>query len=427
MARPLIVFEDDGVSRLYPLTLTRPVFDLVCGILSLGDKFRVGLGRGSRGGSEGEPGSPDLRFHMRAYLGSEVPDAVVSYTDLYRASDLLTFINGRLIFCEKVFEKMDFTWVGKYVSGGTVIAATLPKDRGAMLNGRVGTPLDSKVFADLPARPVDACVITYPWDLVNLNGDEIKSDFLRLGGRGLEIEPPPGVFFANQDAIRIAKDVTLTPGVVIDASEGPVNIESGAVVMANASLRGPLHIGPGSVIKMGATIYGETTIGPVCKIGGEVGETIIQGYSNKQHEGFVGHSYLGEWTNLGAGTTTSDMKNNYSTVKVSIDGESVDSGQMFVGLFMGDHSKSGIGTIFNAGTTVGVSCNVYGGDYPPKHIPSFAWGGSAAFEEHDIEAALETARRAMERRGRVFGSRDEAILKKVFELTGDERKVFLHK
>ena len=176
---------------------------------------------------------------------------------------------------------------------------------------------------------------------------------------------------------------------------------------------------------MGARIYGETSIGPGCKIGGEIAETIVHGFSNKQHEGFVGHSYLGEWVNLGAGTDTSDLKNNYSTVRVRLHREIVDSGEMFVGLFMGDHSKCGIGTTFNTGTVVGTCCNIFGSDYPPKYIPSFLWGGSAGFEEHDPDRALETARRAMRRRGREPGAELEAVLRKVYEITSDSRGAFI--
>jgi UDP-N-acetylglucosamine diphosphorylase/glucosamine-1-phosphate N-acetyltransferase len=176
---------------------------------------------------------------------------------------------------------------------------------------------------------------------------------------------------------------------------------------------------------MGALLYGETTVGPMCKVGGEVGETIFQGYANKQHDGFLGHSYVGEWVNLGAGTNTSDLKNNYSTVRVPIGGKLVDSGGVFAGLYIGDHAKSGIGTTFNTGTVVGVCSNVYGAGYPPKYIPSFAWGGGSKFAEHELAAALETARRAMERRGKAFGARESTILKDVFELTRTERASFL--
>jgi UDP-N-acetylglucosamine diphosphorylase/glucosamine-1-phosphate N-acetyltransferase len=428
MAGTLVVFEDDRCCDLYPLTLTRPVFDLVCGIFTLGEKLRMGLEKRSRGGrpagSGGSWGPADLRFHMRDYLVRDDAAAVKSYAAIGRDAGQVTFLNGRWICCESILEKLDPGWVGKYVSGDTVVAATLPGERVRSMDCYLGAVLESRVFADLPVREVDACVITYPWDLVSLNGREIRNDFGRLGAAAPALDRP-GVSFVGREAMRIGDDVALSPGVVIDASEGPVSIAGGAAVMANASLKGPLHIGAGTLIKMGAAIYGDTSIGPMCKVGGEVAESIIHGHSNKQHGGFLGHSYLGEWVNLGAGTNTSDMKNNYSTIRISVGCELVDSGQMFAGLFMGDHSKSGIGTIFNTGSSVGACCNVFGADYPPKHIPSFVWGGGSEFSEHGLVAALETARRAMERRGKIFGPRDERLLARVFELTRGERAGFL--
>jgi UDP-N-acetylglucosamine diphosphorylase/glucosamine-1-phosphate N-acetyltransferase len=429
MPGPLVVFEDHHFADLYPLTLTRPVFDLVCGAGTLSGKLGAGLAAMRTGGSpsraSGELSAAGMRFHLRRHLGSEGRPFVTSYADLYREADLVTFVNGRLIFCDSIFGRFDFTKAGKYVSGGAVVAACLPGSFAERLDRLVGLPLDESVFAGLPSTEVDACVVSYPWDLVNLNGREIAHDFNRLGGGHIGITPPPGVHFVNEKSIRIAEDVTLAPGVVIDAAQGPVNIESGAVIMANASLKGPLHIGAGSVVKMGARLYGETTIGPVCKVGGEVSETIFQGYANKQHDGFLGHSYVGEWVNLGAGTNTSDLKNNYSTARVPIGGKPMDSGGLFAGLYIGDHAKSGIGTSFTTGTVVGVCSNVYGADYPPKYIPSFAWGGGSKFAEHELARALETARRSMERRGKALGARETGILTGVFELTRSERASFL--
>jgi UDP-N-acetylglucosamine diphosphorylase/glucosamine-1-phosphate N-acetyltransferase len=226
----------------------------------------------------------------------------------------------------------------------------------------------------------------------------------------------------DEGRIRIGRNVRISPGVSIDASSGPVRLEDDVAVMSGATLSGPLHVGPGSTIKMGARIYGETTIGPVCKVGGEVAESVIHGYSNKQHDGFIGHSYLGEWVNIGAGSNTSDMKNNYSTVRVDVGGTTVDSGHLFVGLFVGDHSKSGIGTVFNTGSVLGVCSNIFGADYPPKYMPSFVWGGSRGFVEHELPKAIETARRSMARRGKTLDEHGETVLRTVFELTAGERK-----
>jgi UDP-N-acetylglucosamine diphosphorylase/glucosamine-1-phosphate N-acetyltransferase len=428
MAQPLVIFEDTRVSRLEPLTLTRPVFDLLCGAMPLGRKLVRRLGTiGGKGGetwTTGPDGMPDFRLHMRDYLADLYDRAVDSYRGLRGDADLVTLVNGRLVPSDDIGGWLDPAWPGAYTSKGVVAAANLPSAALKGMDRYLGEPLGPEVFADLPSREIDVTLIEHPWDLVNLNGREIERDFGLLGGAETLSELPSGVFASGTD-MRIGKDVTLSPGVVIDASEGPVVVADGVNVMANASLRGPLYVGPGSVVKMGARIYGETTLGPVCKVGGEVAETIVQGYSNKQHDGFLGHSYLGEWINIGAGTDTSDMKNNYSTVRVPIGGESVDSGHMFAGLFMGDHSKSGIGMTFNTGTSVGVCCSIFGSDYPPKYIPSFIWGGSSRFAEHEPWKAIETAKRAMDRRNTRLDSLRESVLKKVFDLTAGQREAFL--
>ena len=430
MRRPVVVFEDDHVGSLCPLAFTRPVFDLICGILPLREKvctyLRAAVGKGMKPFWHQLPeGDPDIRFHLRDYLASGHGAAVASYQALAEQFDSLTFINGRLLFGEDTLDGFDAGWRGKYVCGDNVVMANVSKDMIPGLDRYRGALLGSHVFSDLPARELKARLIQYPWELVSLNGEEIDRDFALLGGAGSHAEVPAGVHVVGKDNLRMGKGVKLGPGAVIDASSGPVNLDSEVVLMPNASLQGPVHVGSGTTVRMGATIYGGTSIGPVCKIGGEIGETIIQGYSNKQHGGFLGHSYLGEWVNLGAGTNVSDLKNNYSTVRVSIDGKEVDSGEMFVGVFMGDHSKSGIGTILNTGTVVGVCCNVFGGDYPPKNIPSFTWGGSSGFEEYDPDKAIETAVRATGRRGRTLDSQGRMVLRKVFELTAGERQAFL--
>lgn len=256
--------------------------------------------------------------------------------------------------------------------------------------------------------------VIYPWDLVYLNRQEIVNDVARL-----KLKPCTkkitGVSFVNPKKIYISKTAKIKPGVVLDAEEGPVVIDGGAVIMANSSIMGPAYIGKGSVVKAGARIYPGTSIGPMCKVGGEIEESIFQGYSNKQHDGFLGHSFICEWVNIGAGTSNSDLKNNYSNVKVWNDGEQVDTGKMFAGLFIGDHSKCGINTMFNTGTVVGVSCNLFGHGYMPKHIPSFSWGGPEKMTKFDIERAVKTARAVMKRRDVEMTEEYEKLFRKVFE------------
>lgn len=425
MARPVIIFEDEHLTNLYPLTLTRPVSDLRCGILTLAEKVRLALGALEGKESRGARASMITRYHVRDYLAPLVEGAVSSYSDLFEAEGSALLINGRALVTPDLAAALEPGWRGVYEANGNVVAASIERQDAGAMDGAVGAPLAAASFSGLPVREVEATLITYPWDIVNLNGAQIESDFRLMGLGGIGTDIPKSAWLVNERSISVGEGVNVAPGVVLDASDGPIHIAAGASVMANASLRGPLHIGEGSIIKMGARVYGETSIGPACKIGGEVAETIVHGYSNKQHGGFIGHSYLGEWVNLGAGTDTSDLKNNYSTVKVRVHEKTVDSGEMFVGLFMGDHSKCGIGTTFNTGTVVGTCCNIFGPDYPPKYIPSFLWGGSAGFEEYDIARALDTARMVMRRRGRQPGPELEAVLRKVHEITGHGREAFI--
>jgi UDP-N-acetylglucosamine diphosphorylase/glucosamine-1-phosphate N-acetyltransferase len=269
---------------------------------------------------------------------------------------------------------------------------------------------------------VEVQLIEYPWDLVHQNGPQIDADWKLSGYHGqIEGHIYDGAILINRDEIFVGQGAKVKPGAILDAESGPVIIEPGATIFPNAAIEGPAFIGEKSLIKIGAKIYEGTSIGEVCKVGGEVEETIIHSYSNKQHDGFLGHSYLGMWVNLGADTNNSDLKNNYGNVKVYVDGEMVDSGSMFVGLTMGDHSKSGINTMFNTGTVVGVSCNVYGGGFPPKFIPSFTWGGAEGLVEYRLDKALETARAVMSRRKIDLTSADEELMRGIFEATAKER------
>jgi UDP-N-acetylglucosamine diphosphorylase/glucosamine-1-phosphate N-acetyltransferase len=233
-----------------------------------------------------------------------------------------------------------------------------------------------------------------------------------------------GAHLINKENIFIDEGASIKPGVVLDAEGGPIYIGKNAKIFPNAVIEGPAFIGNKTAIKIGAKIYENTSIGEVCKVGGEVEGCIIHSYSNKQHDGFLGHSYLAMWVNLGADTNNSDLKNNYGNVKVTINGEQINSGSMFVGLTMGDHSKAGINTMFNTGTVVGISSNVFGSGFPQKYIPSFSWGGTDSTIIYDIEKAIEVARRVMSRRNINLYDTEEKVIREVFNLTIDERKKF---
>ncbi|MDZ7291955.1 MAG: GlmU family protein [candidate division KSB1 bacterium] len=409
MPLPLCIFEDEHFTRLYPLTLTHPTFDLRCGILLLREKIARRF--------------PDSRLHLfcRGYLAEVVREATPGVPVNQLPTEPCLFINGRFILGKKLPDAGSHDVVWK--NNSEVAAAWLSGNRLSALAKIKDGLIPTAWFEGLPVEEIDGTFIRYSWDLVHHNPEQIKKDFAHFN-RGGQIlgKIYPNVTLLEEKNIYIAPGAKIKPGVVLDAEDGPIYIDEGATIMANASLQGPLFIGAKSAIKMGAKIYEGTSIGEVCKVGGEVEESIIHSYSNKQHEGFIGHSYLGQWVNIGADSNNSDLKNNYGTVKVYVNGEMVDSGSLFVGLTMGDHSKCGINTMFNTGTVVGVMSNVFGAGYPDKFIPSFTWGGIDKMETYEIDKALEVARRVMARRKLALSAAQEKMLKHVFEITASERK-----
>ncbi|MFQ5641621.1 MAG: GlmU family protein [bacterium] len=409
MLHAICIFEDKSFSQLYPLSLTRPVFELRCGMSRLKDKMRRRFPKST------------LYLSCRDYLAETVrqenPGVKVNELD----SESCLFLNGRTLLDKNLTEIVQNSEERIYTAGKNVVAIFLKKDTFAKVLSRDGVDFDIG-SVDVPCTEVEAKTIEYPWDLVNQNASQILADFDFLGAGGKNLgDISKHAVLLNKPRIYIGSGSKVKPGAVLDAEHGPIYLGENVTVMPNAVIAGPAFVGDNSLIKIGAKIYEETSIGEWCKVGGEVEESIIHSFSNKQHEGFLGHSYLGQWVNIGADTNNSDLKNNYSHVKVQIDGEMVDSGSQFVGLFMGDHSKTGINTMFNTGTVVGVMSNVFGAGFPPKFIPSFAWGGSEGFVEHDPDKALATARRVMARRKIALSKEYENMLRDVFKLTAHER------
>ena len=414
MAESLCIFEDDRYRKLLPLVYFRPVYDLRCGILTLREKierlYRV----------------PLATLHSRAYLSASLKERNAGPILPEMKEGRCLFINGRVLADGSLPKRIPLAGDDVvYFLGETVIAARVSGERLERIKSRIPDVFTPGVFEGLSRDTVDATLISYPWDLVHANSSQIRADIELLAGRkkgGSGGKVYAGVHLINKRGVTIGKGSKVKPGAVLDAEEGPIFIGKNVTVFPNAVIEGPAYVGDGSFIKVGAKIYGSTSIGPMCKVGGEVEGSIIHSYSNKQHDGFLGHSYLGMWVNLGADTNNSDLKNNYGNVKVTIDGETVDTHSMFVGLTMGDHSKSGINTMFNTGTVVGVSSNVFGAGFPPKSIPSFAWGGVGGMEEYDIEKSLGVARRVMARRKWEITPADEELFRRIFELTREERK-----
>ncbi len=410
--KSIIIFEDKKYKQLQPLTYFRPAYHLRCGILSLHRKIRRNY--------------PNIRVELntRGYLRSLIkqnyPDEIVTHIK----SDNILFVNGRILVDDDFYKIVPFAGPDEiFVSGSTFVAARLSGKNLKIIENSLKDVLDIADFPELPLKEINVKIIEYPWDFIKYNSEELVKDFYKLTKDTEPIKVDyPGVHFLNRKDIFISEGVIIKPGVVLDASDGPIFIGKNAYIMHNASIQGPAFIGQHTIVKMSATIYHNSSIGKVCKVGGEIEDTIMHSYSNKQHNGFLGNSYLGSWVNLGAGTTNSDLKNNYGNIKVFINNRLVDSGRQFVGLTMGDHSKAAINTSFNTGAVVGVSSNVFGGSFPPKYMPSFSWGGSDAITTYDIDRSIEVAERVMARRNVKMTDIDKALFRKVFELTVDERR-----
>jgi UDP-N-acetylglucosamine diphosphorylase/glucosamine-1-phosphate N-acetyltransferase len=419
MAHQICLFEDDHVSQLLPLVFFRTVYELRCGIFTLCEKILHAYPRA------------DVSFHCRSSL---VPTLKSRYPHIpvneIQAAACL-FINGRLVADPALAKKIPLTAKRDivYVSNGQLVAAYVSGKNLEQIKNSLTSQWPLAVLEGIPTVEIEAELVKYPWDLVQKNGVQITQDFesmMRKVGKGrshIEGKIYSGVHVTGKKNLFIERGARIKPGTVLDAENGPIYIGKDVNIFPQSTIIGPVCILQGTAIKVGAQIYENTTIGPVCKVGGEVEESIIHAYSNKQHAGFLGHSYLGSWVNLGAGTTTSDLKNNYSNVKVQVGIEQVNTGLTFVGLTMGDHSKCAIGTTFNTGTVVGVCSNIFGSGFPPKFVPSFTWGGmQKPFAVYEVEKAIGVARTVMARRKIDMSNAEADLIRRVFQDTTEDRR-----
>lgn len=401
MASKLCIYEDANFSKLYPLTLTRPVFNLRCGMTNLYEKIIRHFS------------DHDVYFFVRnemADLCKEIhPGKIVNQ---FPNQDSF-FLNSRFLLTGDLPNNIQENSI--FSSGNQIIGAFLKASEIKQLQKDDNGLLDLSSLTELTHQEVKGQWINYPWDLVHQNPQEISRDFNYLNNNHVDGKIYPHVTLLAKDDICIGEAAKVYPGVVINAENGPVYVGENVTIMPNAVIEGPVTIGANSTIKMGAKIYEGTSIGEYCKVGGEVEESIIHGFSNKQHEGFLGHAYLGEWVNLGADTNNSDLKNNYGSVKVNIDGQLIDSGSMFVGVFIGDHTKTGINTMINTGSVIGVMCNIFGAEFTPKYIPSFTWGGINSLDRYEFTKAIESAKRVMNRRNTKLTSAQEEILRSIYD------------
>lgn len=413
MINSICIYEDKDYVKLLPLVYLRPVYDLRCGIFTLREKVQRSFPKAKI--------SLSCRSYLEGSLRQNNPDHLVN--DINTESYL--FINGRVIINPEAAKELSVKNDTLFLNGETIVAVKLSGKNLTQMLDKLNDPISFDEFEFLPKKQIEVKIINYPWDLITYNGEQLVSEYKHLTSNAkkkIKVKVFNGTFLLNKKNIFIGEGSKVKPGAVLDAEAGPIYIGKNVKIFPNSVIEGPAYIGDNSIVKIGAKIYGNTSIGPVCKIGGEIENSILHSYTNKQHDGFLGHAYLGSWVNIGADTNNSDLNNNYNSVKVYINGEFIDSGLTFVGLFMGDHSKCSINTMFNTGTIIGVSSIVFGVGFAQKTIPSFSYGGSDNSSSNDIEKAIDAAKRVTVRRDIKFTSEDEKLFRKVFELTKDERK-----
>lgn len=407
-------FEDVLANQLRPLSWLRPVFELVCGQSGLRERVNRSLVPSKWGAF--------IRTWLADTYQEEHPTALINRGDWLRSEPTL-LLNGRWLPDVHQLKKLmpgDAVW-----SNDTLVGLMLDPADAVHLD-----PLHIATSAEKWARgkrsvPASGQLIHYPWDLVHHNGHQLEQDFHARSRGPSKINVGPQVALLGiDDNFYIHPSAQIDPFVVLDARRGPVWIDAGAQIQPFTRIEGPAFIGQDSQL-FRANVKAGTTIGPVCRVGGEIEESIFHGYSNKYHDGFLGHSYICPWVNLGALSTNSDLKNDYSAVAVPLWGESISSGSTKVGCFIGDHSKTALCSLFNTGSSIGVMSMILpGGRLLPKHIPSFSriWHGAIEEFPDGLEPTLAAARTAMGRRQCELTPAMERLLRTVYALTSDERK-----
>jgi UDP-N-acetylglucosamine diphosphorylase/glucosamine-1-phosphate N-acetyltransferase len=405
-------FEDRNAVEFGPVTQLRPVFELLCGHYTMRERV-------IRSQSVTEWGA-FLREALVEIYQEQHPEAHVNSSGWLKQGPAV-FLNGCWLPDAAALFAIESGTVG--VIEGTIAYLTVEPAEAALFDSE---PYESAIYQIARTRrrvPAPGKLVSYPWELVEQNPAQIAADFAGCPiERGWTPASPQIALVGPAESVAIDRTAQVDPFVVLDATRGPISVEAGATIESFTRVEGPCHIRTGAKL-FRASVRGGTTIGPACRVGSEVEKSILHGYVNKYHEGFLGHSYICPWVNLGALSTTSDLKNDYSIVRVPLEGKSIDTGLVKVGCFIGDHTKTGLGSLFNTGSSIGVMCMVLpGGELLPRHIPSFTavWHGELA-DAMPIERSLAAARSAMNRRNCELTGAQERLLRHLFDTTQAER------
>ena len=428
----IILFDDPQIRQsLLPLTFTRPVAALRIGILTIAEKWEKFLNFGFS--------NPKLKIqNPQSHKVSFLTENYLQKKFSLNLNDENILINGAVCPNERLFNKIQNLKHGQSLVKDTMTIAI--KFKSNQISDIKSAIRDSKSYPPTPLPPLlegnpkseiyeeDVCIIKQLWDIFENNGEEIRNDFEIIkkassaASKGSNKITDKFTILYNSNNIFV-EEGAVVKAAILNAEDGPIYIGKNAQIHEGAIIKGPFALCEGAHVNMGGKMREDTTIGPYSKVGGEIINSVIIGYSNKAHDGFMGNTVIGEWCNLGADTNTSNLKNNYSNVKIwNYNKRSfIDTGRQFFGLIMGDHSKCGINTMFNTGTIVGVSTNIFGAGFPRNFIPSFSWGGTGGFSTYQLKKACEVAEIVMKRRGIVFDETERLILKEVFEMTKEFR------
>ncbi len=383
------ILSDDGIGKqFWPLSFTRSVADFRIGVLTIKEKYEILL-------------NSNVSIHTEKYLQNK-------YKLIKHSQNII--INPTIIPDKNLISAILSFEKNALVKGRTIIAV---RSKGEKMKGIIEMPDEAEEYkGEIKSLKNIASIFL-------LNADEIKSDFeLITKNRQSAVLGKTNTVIGSDKQLFIEEGCTIEAS-TINTTKGPVYIGKNSEIMEGAHIRGPFSFCENSLIKMGTKIYGGTTIGPGSKVAGEINNSVLFGNSNKAHDGFLGNAVIGEWCNIGADTNNSNLKNNYSNVRIwSYEKERfLDSGLQFCGLFMGDHSKCGINTMFNTGTVVGVSANIYGAGFPRTFIPSFTMGGHSGFTEYRFDKAIETAKIVLKRRGLELSDEDISILEHIYKIS----------
>ncbi|HNQ59160.1 MAG TPA: putative sugar nucleotidyl transferase [Bacteroidales bacterium] len=387
-----ILFDDYSRNNLLPLTFLRPVADLLTGILTIRQKWEYYLGDST---------------------SSLTEDYLIEKYPLYKGKNNI-LINGSVLPSDELIKAIRGLQPNQaLINKDAIIALHVPLENLDKI-GEGDTEGIEEIDTD-----IDIIKINYLWDLFLNNAKQIEADYAMLTVGSKSIEPSKSNHIIAPENIFI-EEGALVENCNLNATDGPIYIGHNAQIWDGASLRGPIAVGEHAIVKMNAIIYQATTIGSYSKVGGEVENSVIMAYSNKPHSGYLGHSIVGQWCNIAAGTNVANLNNTYKTIKMWNYPQSrfIDTGLQFCGLVLGDHSKTGINTTFNTGSVVGISSNVFGAGYQRNFVPSFVWGGpSTGYSGYDFEKAIETAKEVYKRRGIELTDVDFKILQHVYEIT----------